>query len=65
MDNVRIEDSYTPGDWVDVVTAGRQVYVTSYAPSSASAASEIELNVEAARRLRRVLKAAIKEIENR
>lgn len=65
MDNVRIEDSYTPGDWIDVVTYGRQVYVTSFTPSSSRTASEVELGVKAAKRLRRALKTAIKEIENR
>lgn len=62
-DTQYIPDSYTPDDYVYVE---RSNWCVSLGVSTFGVPSEnVELNVKAAKRLRRVLKAAIKEIENR
>jgi hypothetical protein len=58
-----IADSYTPGDYLYVDTLGTRVGITVRVLGERSEA--VELDVTTAKVLRRVLKAAIKEIENR
>lgn len=58
-----VYDSYTEGDYVYVEVSGRHVDLGVCIFGVLS--ENVELDVKAAKRLRRVLKAAIKEIENR
>jgi hypothetical protein len=58
-----VYDSYTEGDYVYVETSGRHVDLGVCIFGVLS--ENVELDVKAAKRLRRALKAAIKEIENR